>query len=136
MKNKHLYIIWGGLYCLCFGFGWFSAPAGVLKGFMLLLSLLFFVPPVWLLVNAFRTKDTRVFRILRWISGMALALTFLILLLSILSLAAPEWVGNFLQVLLNLVSVPLACSGQYALGLFLWACVFFSTFFVKIRKNP
>ena len=134
MNNTTLYYIWGGLYLLCALFGFLPDPEA-LRVFLLILSALFFVPPGWLLVNALRQGDKKLLKLLRYISGGVLAGAFLLLLAGILSVAAPEAVGTFLHILMNLLCPPIVTSGQFALCLFLWGCLFFATFSVKTDKS-
>ena len=134
MKNTALYYIWAGLYALCFGLSLIPTPSAPLQVVMTVLSFAFFVPPVWLLVNAFRENDQKTLKLVRLLSILSLSLTFLLFVLNILSLGWSEGVGTFLHYALVFLSVPMVCSGSYALGLFLWACLLFSTF-VKIKNR-
>ena len=133
MKNSTLYCIWGGLYALCFGLSLISAPSGVLQVVMTILSIAFFAPPAYLLVKAYREQDTKTLKTVRLLSILSLGLTFLLFLLNILSMAGSETLGNILYYILVFLSVPMVCCGSYALSLFLWACVLFSTFFKPDR---
>ena len=135
MKNTTLYYIWGGMYLLCALFGFLPSPDGGLRVFMRILSLLFFVPPAWLLLNGLRQGDRKLLKLLRYLSAGVLATSLLLLITGILSLAAPEGVGTFLHILMNVLCPPIITSGQYALGLFLWGCLFFATFLDKFGKN-
>lgn len=127
MKNTVLYPIWIGLAILCALFGLIPSPAGPLKVFMTLLSILFFLPPALLFYNARRSGDEKTMKRLCLISTLSLAATFLLFVLNILSVLWPKAVGSAMHVLLNFVSVPMLCSGHYALSLFLWACLLFCT---------
>nr|MBQ8245421.1 hypothetical protein [Oscillospiraceae bacterium] len=133
MKNKTLYYIWAGLYALCFGLSLISAPSGALQVVMTVLSIAFFLPPVCLLVNAYQEQDAKTVKTIRLLSILSLGLTVLLFLLNILSMAGSEILGNILYYVLVFFSVPMVCCGSYALSLFLWACVLFSTFFKKAR---
>ena len=133
MKNSTLYYIWGGLYALCFGLSLISAPSGPLAVVMTLLSLGFFAPPAVLLVKAYREQDAKTVKIVRLLSILSLALTVLLFVLNILAMAASEILGSILYYVLVFFSVPMVCCGSYALSLFLWACLLFSTFFKKDR---
>ena len=135
MKNTVLSYIWGGLWLVCALFGFLPNPQGALEVFLFIVSLLFFVPPGWLLINALWEKNGTLLLWLRRISGGVLAAAFGLLMASILALAAPSWVGTLLHILLNVLCAPLVSGGHYALSLFLWACVFFTTFLGKIGKN-
>lgn len=129
MKNKTLLWIWLGLYILTVIFGCIPATNGILQVFQFVLAVLFFVPAVWLTVNAHRQQNEKL-RLFLWrISCIVLAITFLLLLLNILLMAAPTWVGELLQVLMTLLAPP--AGNGFALGLFLWCCLFYGTFSFK-----
>ena len=133
MKNSTLYFIWGALFALCFGLSLIPAPSGALSVVMTVLSIAFFVPPVWLLINARGEGDQKTAKIVRLISILSLGLTLLLFLLNILALGWSEAVGNFLHYVLVFFSVPMVCCGSYALSLFLWACVLFGSLLKKDR---
>lgn len=134
MKKSTLYYIWGGAYALCGLLSLIGKPSAVLQVVMTLFSLGFFVPPAALLVKAFQEQDTKTVKLLRLISILSLGLTVLVFLLNILSMGWSEAMGNFLYYTLVFLSVPMVCSGHYALSLFLWACLMFSTF-LKFKKK-
>ena len=127
MKKATLYYIWAAMAVLCALFGLIPAPSGALAATMTVLSLLFFVPPALLLVEAYKTGDRKTLKRLRLLSGLSLLLTVVLFIANILSMAASEAVGNVLYFLLSIVSVPMVCSGHWVLSLFLWACLLFCT---------
>ena len=133
MKKSTLYYIWGGLFTLCFGLSLISAPSGALQVVMTVLSVAFFAPPVCLLVKAYQEQDAKTVKTVRLLSILSLGLTLVLFVMNILSMAGSETLGNILYYVLVFFSVPMVCSGSYALSLFLWACVLFSTFFKKDR---
>ncbi len=136
MKKRILYSIWGCLYIFCAALGYAVTEPTQLQAFALLvLSLLFFAPPALLLVDAYRhgCKQTRI--TLRWISGASLALTFIFLIANIASALGGAALGNALYEILILVSVPMICSQQWFLSIFLWACVFFATLGRKQKQR-
>jgi hypothetical protein len=67
----------------------------------------------------------------RLISGFSLLLTCVTVLLNFLSITGSQALGAVLHVLLLLVSVPMAICGNWLLSLFLWACLFVTTFLKK-----
>lgn len=127
MKKYTLYYIWAGLAVLCALLGLIPTPTGALAVVMTVLSVGFFVPPAWLLVEALKTGDEKTVKQLRLLSILSLSLTVVLFIANILSMAAPEAVGNVLYFLLSILSVPMVCSGHWALSLFLWACILFCT---------
>ncbi len=129
MKQKVLYALWGFGYILCLGLGLIperSAATGVV---LTVLSVVFFLPGALLLGKAISSGDKKELIRLRWISGLSLSLTFLVLLGNLLSLYSSTALGNVMHGLLCIVSVPMLCSDLWLLPLFLWACLLFTTFY-------
>lgn len=123
MNQKFLFALWGGLFILCAGLGFIPEPAGVWKGLMTALSLLFFVPGGVLLAQAKQRKDRQLAATIRNLSAASLGLTLVALVANFMSLAAPSAVGDGLYAVLVIVSSPMVCSGYWLLSLFLWACL-------------
>ncbi len=123
MNKTSYYTTWAGIYILCAGFSFIPEPTGFLKFLMIFLSLLFFVPPACLLHLAGKEKDRFSLKVIRNLSLMSLILTVAVLIVSVLSFLAPEWVGNFLHILLILTSVPMVCGQYWVVSLFFWACL-------------
>lgn len=135
MKKWILYGIWICLYASCAVSGFLvTDPSGQQQWALLLLSLLFFVPPALLLVDAYRFKEQKTFLLLRWISGLSLALTLVLLVTNVVSALGSEALGTAMYYILVLVSVPMICSQRWFFILFLWACVFFATLGQKKKK--
>ena len=129
MKKSTLYYIWAVLYALCALLSLIPTPSTALKAVLVVLSLVFFVPPLVLRLQ----KDKKTNRILLLISTISLAATVVLMLVNIFAaIAAPETLGILLHYALVFVSVPMTCCGSYALSLFLWACLLFSC--LKDRK--
>lgn len=135
MKKWILYGIWICLYASCAVSGFLVAdPSGQQQWALLVLSLLFFVPPALLLVDAYRFKEQKTLLLLRWISGLSLALTLVFLVINVVSALGSEALGTAMYYILVLVSVPMICSQRWFFILFLWACVFFATLGQKKKK--
>lgn len=129
MKKWILYGIWGCLYIICAALGYaVTAPTGLQAVALFILALLFFVWPAILLIDAHRQKDKKTLVTLRWISGLSLLLTLGFLVANVASVLGSKALGNALYEILILVSVPMICSQQWFLSMFLWACIFFATF--------
>ena len=45
MTNQRIAMIWGFLYGICAALGFFPNPTGAFAGLMILLSVVFFIPP-------------------------------------------------------------------------------------------
>ena len=134
MRKSDLYYTWLGLFLLCFGLSLIPTPSSALGVVLKILSFGFFVPPALLLYQAKRDQDSKTLFWLRLICGLSLGLTVAFIIFNIMALASPEWVGNLLHYALIFVSVPMQGMGSWALSLFLWACLLFSTFVKADRK--
>ena len=133
MKKSTLYYIWLGAFWVCFGLSLIAAPSKPLQTVMTIFSVAFFVPPAWLMVQAKMEEDHKTVKLLRKIAILSLSVTVLMFIINIMSMAWSEAFGNFLYYALTFVSVPMVCSGHYALSLFLWACLLYGSF-VKYQK--
>ena len=133
MNKTKWYIAWGVLYAVCAGLSFISQPEGVLAGLMVVLSLLFFLPPVMLLHWAIPREKWGTVRLVRNLSMASLGLTLVVLVLNFLSVGASAAVGDVLHVLLVLVSAPMICIQAWIVSLFLWACLLMVT--LKYRKR-
>ena len=125
MSDTVLYALWGGLYALCAALGFISAPGPALRLLMIILSAAHFVPPFVLNYRSARLGNRRTLELVRNLAFAWLVLTSVLLILSFLTVFASERVGNLLHSLLTVVASPLVCSDNWALTIFLWACVFF-----------
>ncbi len=131
MKQKHLYYLWAFAFILCAGLGFIPEASGFGAAALLLVSLLFFVPPVWLLLKALGAGDRGTVLRLRYLSIASLTLTLVLLVLNLLSVSAPKWVGDVLYALLVIASAPMVCSRYYLLPVFLWGALLTGTFMKK-----
>lgn len=129
MKKTTLLFAWGGMFLLCTLLSLIPTPSAGLKTVMVILGVLFFVPPLLLRLQ----NQPKTTRLLFYISLSSLILTFLTLLVSILSaIGSSETVGNILHYVLLVVSAPGTAIGSPAFSMFLWACLLFSC--LKGRK--
>ena len=119
MNKKNLFVLWGVLFILCAGLGFLPEPAGLLKGLMTALSVLFFVPPALLLYHA----DRETALLIRNLAALSLGVTLVTLILNFVLAVSSEFLGNVLHYVLVVVSTPMICSGYWVLSLFLWACL-------------
>lgn len=138
MTKSTWFALWGVLFILCAGLGFIPTSSGVLRFFMILLSVCFFVPPGVLLYQADREGDRQTAVLIRNLSAASLGLTVVILTANFLSLMAPEAVGNVLYAMLVIVSSPMVCGQYWVLSLFLWACLLSASFVLRKRcvNNP
>lgn len=122
-RKKSLFLAWGILFIVSAALGFIPQPQGLVKALLFLLGIGFFVPGALLLYYAAKEKDIAVIRCVRSISLISLGATFLLLLANFCSVFLPEAAGDYLYVLLSIVSAPMACCQFWALSLFLWACL-------------
>ncbi len=123
MKKRILYIAWAVMYALCAGLGFVVPKTDAQKVALTLLSLVFFLPPAWLTVDALRFKDRKTLKRLGWISGLSLGLTTAAYIANLASATASEAAGNVLYGVLIIVSAPMVSMGAELISLFLWACL-------------
>lgn len=123
MKQKALFVLWGGLFILCAGLGFIPQPEGFLRGLMTAAALGFFLVGWLILYRADKTGDRDSLLLVRNLSLLSLGLTLLLLVFSFLTLNVSQWLGDLVHVILVIVSSPMICSGYWALSMFLWACL-------------
>lgn len=136
-RNKRLYLAWGILFIVTAGLGFIPEPQGLGKALLFLLGIGFFVPGALLLYYAAKEKHIAALKCVRNVSMISLGATFLLLVANFCSVFLPEGAGNFLYVLLTVVSAPMACCQLWALSLFLWACLLMTSLTLLHKsKNP
>ena len=134
MKRSSLLALWGILYIICAGLGFIPEPEGGVRVLLLMISLVFFVPPAIVLYDAIRCGDQKTVRLIRLLSAASLGITLLLIILSILTAASGDAVGSVLNVLLVVLSAPMFCSNYWALSLFLWAALLTASFTAKKKE--
>lgn len=128
MKEKVLYVFWLCFYILCVGLGTVTQRSAGLTIAFTVLSLLFFLPGILLLWEGIQAGNVKMLRRVRFVSGVSLVLTVSLIVLNILTVTAGDTVGQAMNDLLILVSAPMFCCYWRGLSLFLWACLFVSSF--------
>ena len=118
-----LYTAWGVLFILTVVLGFaYPEAAGMEKGVLVTISVLFFLPPAMVLLKS--RRDGSHHRILlRNLSLGSLLGTLVLLVLNLCSVGWPSAVGMGLHAALTVVSAPMVCSNFFVLPLFLWACL-------------
>ena len=134
MKSKSIYPVWGIMYVLCCALGFLTQRSKGLDVALTVLSVLFFVPGIIIMVNAYIQNDKKELKRLRLISLCSLVLTLTVLAITFATARGSVKLGNVLQNILGVVSVPMFCSKIWALSLFLWACLFIASFPKVIKK--
>ncbi len=127
MKKSVLYGLWAVLYCLCVGFGFVENATGFGKFLLVVLGIVFFLPPFLLVYRARLEKDRKTLAVLRLLSICVLVLALILLVLNLLSVNFSSGVGLTLHVLLVMFTAPMVCIRYWALGLFLWASLLMVT---------
>lgn len=134
MNQKRYFALWGGLFALCAGLGFFSEPDGLLKAVMVLLSLGFFIPGFLLLRDARQRGDRDVIKLIRNLAALSLLSTVILLIANFMSVMAGEILGTILYYVLIIVSAPMICGQYWAVSLFLWAALMLSAMKELKRK--
>lgn len=127
-KQFTLYALWVCLYIFCVGMGTLTDRSVALSVFLTLLSLAFFIPPIYLLVEGYRANHKKTLVTVRVISLISLFLTLCLIVLNILTVLAGDTVGQLMNDLLLVVSAPMFCCYIRGISVFLWACLFVSSF--------
>ena len=133
--NKWLYCGWGIMYIVSVALSLIQNATGAAKLALLIFSVLFFVPGFLLLYNNIRSGNRKGVLLIRFISLASLVLTLVCLVVFFLFAGyGNEAAVNVTYEVLAIVSAPMLCSQYWAVSLFLWACLLFSTFFKKQAK--
>ncbi len=128
MRQKLVYLLWLFLYIICVGLGTIQAHIPVLNIFQGLFAVLFYVPPVLLTLEGLKKGQRKYLLQIRGISIASLVLTLVFMIANIASVYATEAVGNTLNQLYILVSVPMHCLPYGFISIFLWASLLMFTF--------
>lgn len=135
MKKKILIGSWIFLFIFCSAMGFIPNVAGAGKVLLWILSVLFFLPGMILLYDAYMQKDRKVLLTIRIVSIASLLLTAIFLVASIATFNSAKVVGDTLQVILNVVSCPMVISPFWFLSLFLWAFLMCGTFYGQKKRK-
>ena len=128
MKKNMLYTLWAAAFAVCAALGFLPEKEGAVEVLLKILSLGFFLPPAVLLVRARKSGDCKTLGILRTVSLTSLGLTLALLIMNILFATGSQALGNVLHGFLTVVSTPMMALGNWAMSMFLWACLFFAAF--------
>ena len=135
MRKTGLLAAWGGLFVICAGLGFLPEPQGALRGLLIALAVVFFLPGALLLWQGRRQKDDDAIRLVRNLSALSLGLTLALLVANVASVLAPETVGDLLHGVLGVVSVPMFCGQVWVMSLFLWACLLICSLRLLSKKK-
>ena len=123
MKTTIYYTLWAGMFALTAGLGLIPEPTGFTKFCLVVLSIGFFLPPALILKQQEKSGSRMHIQIIRNLAAASLILTILLIIVNFMSLMASEAAGEFLYVLLAVVSTPMLCGQYWVLSLFCWACL-------------
>lgn len=135
-KNTVIYALWGLLYCICVGLGFVENAEGLGKVLLVLTSLIFFLPPYYLVFQAQKKQSRKTVLALRLISAGILLLSLVLLVLNFLSVYFSSYTGMFLHVLLVIFTAPMMCGQYWVLSLFLWAVLLMLTLQKSTGSSP
>ena len=135
MTNRKWYIAWAWLYLFTAALSFIPHPQGLMPAIMVVLSILFYLPPSVLLYRAYVREKWGTVRIVRNLCIASLVLTMVVMVLNILSVGASDAVGTVLYWVLLLVSVPMISLQVPLLSIFAWACIFVVSLRLLMRKN-
>ena len=126
MNSKSLYALWGGMFVLCAGLGFIPEPTGFLKFLLIVLGLVFFVPPMLLLISAGHTGNRNCVALIRNLSAAWLVVTAALLAANFLSLTGTTDLGDLLYSILTIATAPMICGQVWILTMFCWAFLLFT----------
>jgi hypothetical protein len=135
-QQTKLYIIWAALYGVCALLSLIPNPPSLLEAFMFILSMGFYVPGGILLYGAQKKGDRKTIRLIRYLAVGWLAVTAILLVLNITSVAGDAAWGKLLYYTMALVSAPMISSQVWLLPMFIWACFLFVSFKKLPKEAP
>jgi hypothetical protein len=135
MKKTALYIAWFCLFLATVIFGSVEPGSKGMKIVMIALSVAFFIPPGILMYQGISRGDRAQVVLLRKISLISLAATFVLLVANFLSASASQQVGDVLYAVLIIVSAPMVCSRFWIISLFAWACILMTSLMYCPKKK-
>ena len=136
MDKGILKALWAGMYIVCAVLGFISDPEGFSYGMLLFCALAFFVPPALLLYQAKKDGSRKDILLVRTLSLLSLGVTLLALVANFLTVWSDSLVlGDAMYYVLYFVSVPMVCSQNWVVSLFLWACLLMSSLSLSRKKR-
>ena len=117
-QNKYIWLaIWAGMYVLCAVLGFLPPQEGANQALLVIMALLFFLPPALVIYRSWLDQDKKMLRLLRLVALVVLIATVTVLVINLLSVA------------LILVSNPMICGQYWGIGLVGWAVLLWSTIY-------
>ena len=136
-KVSVTYGVWIAMYILAVLLSLANHVQGAGLILMQIYSVVFFIPGAILAVGGLKARDLRQLKRLRIISALSLGLTLVLLVANFLSVGGSAQLGRILNSFLILVSAPMLICFNWAISLFLWACLLMVTIpgFILPRKK-
>lgn len=129
MNKKTLFALWAAFFILYAALGFIPERSEPVQAFLLISSLIVFLPPALLI----KYGDADTVCLVRNLAAVSLTLTAAVLILNFLLARGPAFLGNVLHFMLAVVSSPMLACDNWALSLFLWACLLMGS--LKKLKN-
>ncbi len=127
--------LWAGMFILCAVLGFVEVTDTAAKVLLVILSLLFFVPPFADLYFSWQRRDAGELRLVRNLCLMSLGGTLVLLVANVLTvLSSSVALGDALYYVLVVVSTPMICGQYWAYSLLLWAILLWSCI-AALRKR-
>ena len=126
-KVSVTYGVWIAMYILAVLLSLINHAQGAGLILMQIYSVVFFIPGAILAVGGLKARDLRQLKRLRILSASSLGLTLVLLVVNFLSVGGSAQLGRILNSFLILVSAPMLISFNWAVSLFLWACLLMVT---------
>jgi len=130
LTYKTLYQLWAGLFALTAVLGLLfpGVQNAVGRFFLMLISVVFFIPPWTILIRARAEGNRHHLRLVRYLALANLSLTMVLFCAGILSVRWGEATGNLIHILMTIICAPLVCSNYYVLPMLLWATLLTGSF--------
>ena len=137
MKDKQLYLYWLYLSIFCAALGFIQNRGPLVTALLTLAGIAFFLPPTVLFYRDVRSGARKNIRTIALISLCSLVLSAATLLLywTLLARSGSDLAANIAHAAMVIFSTPMSCMVAPALSLFLWACLLFSAFYFRKKKE-
>lgn len=134
MKKKTVvYVVWAVWYLICLFLSLGKPPVGWAKAPFVLVGLLFFVPPFYLLYIS--KKGAKTIKLVRTISTVSIATFVVLYALNLMSVNWSVTAGRVLYYLMVVFCAPIMCGQFFAVSLYLWGCLLWACILMLRKLN-
>lgn len=134
MKKKSVvYAVWAVWYLICMFLALGKTPEGWAMAPFVLVGLLFFVPPFYLLYLS--KKDAKTIKLVRTISIVSLATFVVLYALNIMSVNWSAAIGTALYYMMVVLCAPIMCGQFFIVSLYLWGCLLWACILMLKKLN-